>query len=275
MYCSCSDVTVLRGRVEARLNEVCAETGGQIVDAPAVMGESVKMGELLAKIDDADYRFTLDQLQSSLAAAKDTEKIDEIARESAENTAVAAHKELRRNLALLSVGGVSRQVIDNLTEEAETADHNAASAAVQIQSARENILLIESQIAQCRNNIAKTEIRAPCDGVVMGKYYEKGDVAAAGSAVFDIAAGSYVLAYFDEAHINRIGLSTPAEITGRGKDGKKETVTGQVIFLDANSEYTPREFRSSANINKKSVRIKVSIPSGADFQLDEEVRLRI
>jgi multidrug resistance efflux pump len=272
---SCSGAPVFKGRVEAELSEVCTPIGGKLVSTNAAMGQTVKKGDLLAQIDDSDYRFNLAQLEASLLQAQNAEKAAEYAQKSADETAQNAHVQLKRNQPLLSSGSVTLETVDNLSLAATVDDNNASQAAAQVLESQDNIALTQSKIRQCQNNITKTEIRAPCDGVIMGKYYEDGDVAAAGAALYDIAAGKYVLLYVDEADIADLKYGMDVQISAKAPDGKTETVDGEVIFIDASAEYTPREFRTSANLNKKSVRTKLSLPASAPFQLDQEVSVRI
>ena len=56
--------------VAARSFSVAAKVGGYVVDVPVTDNQHVNAGDLLARIDDRDYRIALDQNQAQVAIAQ-------------------------------------------------------------------------------------------------------------------------------------------------------------------------------------------------------------
>lgn len=128
---------------------------GQIVAEPIEEGQHVKRGDLLAQIDDRDYRAQLRQAQASREVA-------------------AANLQLMRSRA-----GRARRLVDTgaiSQDDYETAVNAAAVAQATLASAAAAVDYAAFMVGQCT-------IRSPLDGVVLQKYREVGDTINYGGAL--------------------------------------------------------------------------------------------
>jgi RND family efflux transporter MFP subunit len=168
---------------------------GQIVAEPIEEGQHVRKGDLLAKIDDRDYRAQLKQAMADrdLAAANLTLK-----------------KTRARRMRALHAAGVSSQ------DELDEAENALAVARAALERAQATIAFAQFNVDQCT-------IRSPINGVVLKKYREVGDTINYGG---DIQAGGGTtdivqLADTDdmraevdinEGDISKVGMGTPATV---------------------------------------------------------------
>ena len=123
------------------------------------LGDTVRQGQLLAKIFDATYR---DQLNTAKAQLEQN-KIA-VSRDSA-------------NFAR------QQQLMDKeLTSSAEyeTARATYRSAQAQFESAK-------ASLTQAQENFNNTEVRSPVRGVITARNFEEGDLASNGQALFEVA----------------------------------------------------------------------------------------
>jgi RND family efflux transporter MFP subunit len=148
--------SVVRARVET---DVGFRTGGKVVDRLVEVGDIVKAGQALARLDPADHQLavgaTADQVQ---AAAVD-------AQQSASDEA-----RLRRLLADGSVGSADH----------ERQKARADAAAARLDQARR-------QLELARNREGYTTLVAPYAGVVTALRFERGQVVAEGQPVLSLA----------------------------------------------------------------------------------------
>ena len=168
---------------------------GQIMEEPIEEGQHVKKGDLLARIDDRDYRAQLHQANADrdLAAANVRLKQTQAAR-----------------MRTLYNGGVaSRDQLDVAQNALDTARADLAHSAAAIDFARFNV-------SQCY-------ITSPINGIVLKKYRELGDtinyggdIQAGGGAtdIVQLADTEDMRAEVDinEIDIAKVGLGAPAKV---------------------------------------------------------------
>lgn len=138
----------LRAEVAAVINEISVRRG-----------ESVKKGQLLARLDTSDVGARMREKQSNLESARSALKLAEINREKA--------------ITLTQRGVKSQTALD----EAENAWRNA----------RANVAALEQQLAVARKSVNDTAIYAPIDGLVAERFVNPGERVAVDAKLFTIA----------------------------------------------------------------------------------------
>lgn len=138
----------LRAEVAAVINEISVRRG-----------ESVKKGQLLARLDTSDVGARMREKQSNLESARSALKLAEINREKA--------------ITLTQRGVKSQTALD----EAENAWRNA----------RANVAALEQQLTVARKSVNDTAIYAPIDGLVAERFVNPGERVAVDAKLFTIA----------------------------------------------------------------------------------------
>jgi RND family efflux transporter MFP subunit len=151
-----SFTSVVRARVETDLG---FRTGGKVVERFVEVGDSVKSGQVLARLDPADYQLAVkaaaDQVQ---AATVDSQQ------------ATSDEGRFKRLLADGSVGAADH----------ERQKARADAAAARLDQARR-------QLELARNREGYTTLMAPFAGVVTGLRFERGQVVGEGQTVLALA----------------------------------------------------------------------------------------
>ncbi len=140
--------SLLRAEVAAVVNEISVRRG-----------ESVKKGQLLARLDTSDVGARMREKQSNLESARSALKLAEINREKA--------------ITLTQRGVKSQTALD----EAENAWRNA----------RANVAALEQQLTVARKSVNDTAIYAPIDGLVAERFVNPGERVAIDTKLFSIA----------------------------------------------------------------------------------------
>ena len=160
-YDSARDANRYTGTVRARHEvEEAFRVGGKIMQRKVDVGRTVREGDILAVIDDADYRLALDAAQQQAAASASQAK--------------QAESDHKRLAALRSDGSVS------------VSDEERARTAVQTTAAAAEAEARKLELA--RNKLKYTVLRASRSGVVTAVRFEAGQVVAEGLPVVSIAA---------------------------------------------------------------------------------------
>ena len=148
--------SVVRARVES---ELAFRTGGKVVERLVEVGDRVKAGQLLARLDAADY-------QLAVAAAADQVQVAAVEAQQA----ASDEARLRRLLVDGSVGAADH----------ERQQARAAAAAARLNQTRR-------QLELARNREGYAALVAPYAGVVTAIRFERGHVVSEGQPVVALA----------------------------------------------------------------------------------------
>lgn len=152
--------TALTGEIRARHESRLAfRVGGKVVERLVEVGQTVRSGELLVRLDDQDQQNAVRSAESDVAAA--------IAFVEQSRT----QEERQRHL--LAQGFTTRVQFDN-------AQRRYVQAQAELTSA-------QAQLAAARDTLSYTELQADRDGVITDKAAEPGQVVAAGQPVLRLA----------------------------------------------------------------------------------------
>jgi membrane fusion protein (multidrug efflux system) len=216
---------------------------GYIVSAAVTDNQAVHAGDLLVKLDDRDYKATLEKAEGAVAAQQAllanldaTRSLQQavIAQTRAGVTASSAETlrsrdDEQRYQNLSAKAAVSVQSAQRANADYQQALANGQKAqAVQTAAERElGVIATRRQqaaaaLAQAvaerdiaRLNLGYTELRAPIDGTIGNRYARNGAYAAAGSHMMSIvpARGLWIDANFKESQLARMhpGLSATIE----------------------------------------------------------------
>lgn len=228
-----AEATTLRVKTQGQVKsknqaEIAAEVAGKIVEISPLLepGASVKKGDLLARIDPAQYRLAVDRTRSQVARAREG-----LAR--ARSEADLAERDWK-DLGL--TGDPSDLTLQKPQANAALADLRTAEAAV-----NESLL-----------NLERTEIRAPFDGRVMDRRINVGDYVGPGAplaAVFaiDVAQIRVPLTDADLAVLRLTpgfiadeGAPAPTARVSAVVAGERREWQGVLTLIDASVDPTTR-----------------------------------
>jgi len=300
----------LRGEVEGTIYSQIADVAGKIVEMGVELGSPVKAGDLIARLDNTDQRYALEQLQivlekrqlmlrtllkgarqEELAKARSDVSIAEANYHSAEASYKQAQDDIEPLARLLEAGGLAQNELDRARLRQTIAAEALEAAAGQVRKAREQLSLLqkgsdaetialaeedimdaESRIRQMEETLRKYEIRANCDGMVIGINFNLGSMVNAGYNVADISADreKYVVCYVPRESSMQISYGQLLTIRSGGKEYQ-----GELRYIDVKSQYTPKDMQTTATKNKVSVKIKILLPPDTIFKPGNRVEVII
>lgn len=220
------------------------KVGGFVAEVFVSDNQPVKAGEVLARIDERDYRIALFQSQADLDRSKaglegvaaaliqQQAKIEEAKADVATMTAALdfATEEQKRYGDLLHSGAGtiqrSHQATSDLLQKQAALDKARASYdAAQKQTdalhsleaaARASLQRAEINLDQAKLNLEYTTIRAPIDGVVGDRSLRKGQLVQPGANLLTIVPmgkSIYLIANFKETQVGAMVEGQPASFT--------------------------------------------------------------
>jgi HlyD family secretion protein len=244
------------------------------------LGEYVRKGDVLVKLDSADFEVALQSAEAKLAKAKAEldhlrawKRPEEIQRLTADrDEAAARHEEAIKHhdriQALVQRRAASQSDLDEriaavattraLLESAE-ADLRLAQAGPTREEVAVQTWMIaeaEAEVAQQRRRLEKATIRAPFDGVVTNIQVEEGDwVSPASGPILELLEVRYLIAEIGvpESFVRKIKMEDRAKVF---LSGSQEPVTGMVIAVNEKVEHQTRTFRVRVAIDNAERKFK-------------------
>ena len=277
------DVLLLSGNIEAHESLLSFKVQGRIVELPVEEGQWVEEGQLLARLDAADFRqqVALDEAamrvrESELALAIAGSRRQEI--EAAEQVLLDAEADLKQkqldfdraqNLFKEEViSAQARDLAETALKRAQAARENARQRldAIREGTRQEEIAVARANVVQARErrqlsrvNFDYTELRAPRAGVITVRQAELGEVMTPGSPVATLADlnNVWLRGYVPETDLGRIRWGQPARLRTDTYPGKD--YTGRISFIADKAEFTPKSIQTYKERVTLVYRIKIDV----------------
>ena len=289
--------------VKADNTTVAPKISGYLHEVLVGDNERVKAGQVLARIDQRDFRVALDQAKADVAAAHAAiaskqaqlgvqQAVIDAARatvdvDTATVTFAAQENKRYTDLAATGFGSVQNaQQAQSRNAGAQAAiardTANLASAVKQVDLLKAEIVQANAALAraqalqsQAELNLEYTSIVAPIDGVVGNRSLRVGQFVQAGTQLMSVVpvAGAYVVANFKETQLTDVRKGQPVEIA-------VDTFPGQIVrgHVDSIAPASGQEFallppdNATGNFTKVVQRIPVKIALDLDEGSAVELR---
>ena len=205
--------------VETHTVQIAPKVSGQIIDMYVTDNQKIKEGDLVAQIDDTDYKVKLAQATAAYEAALYKQKGAKATFEAVNSQITLAKKNLDRYTELYKSGAASKLEYDN----AKTGYDNAQASLTQAQQnilSKDNNRVADADLKQlaalkkqAELNLSYTKIYAPQSGSVTNKSIEKGSYVQTGQPLFVIVPESvWIIANFKENQLKNMKIGQDVEI---------------------------------------------------------------
>jgi multidrug efflux pump subunit AcrA (membrane-fusion protein) len=259
---------------------VSSQVAGEIVNYLAEEGDRVKKGQLLAVIDEHDYRLQVETAEARFKEARAVlekllkgpreQEIDaaRAAVEEARAELVNAGKEYKRKQELFSDHMVSEQQLDQAQARAKiaqarlkSAEENlklllAGSREEDITAAQARVTALEAALSLARKRLKDTRITSPIEGVVRERDISAGEYVKVGQVLFVIIQTDPL----------KLVLDVPERFAGQLKPGLRVEVKldaypdrvfgGEVSLISPNVAQETRTIRVEARISNREGLLK-------------------
>ncbi len=283
--------------------KISSDVSGEIIDLYVKEGDSVTIGQILAKIQPDQYQSAVEQGEASVNTARAQREISatnfkastaQLEQLKADKTRAFAQldisrRDFQRNEKLLKEGVISQREFDNAQGSLKAAEAAAAvadaalnAAESSLMSTKENIRVAEfgvnsagARLKELRTSLSRTIIRAPVSGIVSKLNVERGErvvgtLQMAGTEMMRIAnlSGMEVQVDVSENDILKVALGDDADIEVDAYLGRM--FKGKVTEI-ANSANNVGSVGSSLNTDQVTnfvVKIRVDPNSYTDLVKD-------
>jgi RND family efflux transporter MFP subunit len=239
-------------------SDVAPEASGRVVETPVDVGQFVKAGAVLVRLQGVDAGLRLDEARGAAARAESNLKLVEGQNALAQTTA-------ERYTRLLASGDVSRTVADQARTEAETTQQNVATA-------RASIVEAHAQLALAEKAVADVVVTAPFAGYISARRVSAGEYVQPSTPVVTLLKVDPL----------RLLLAIPGVQSGQVQPGQRVTATvdaypgktfeGAIRAVNPAIEQESRAFQVEARVPNPTALLKPGMFVVA--RIDQGTRIR-
>lgn len=223
--------------------KLSSEVSGEVIELNVIEGDSVKKGDLLVVINPSIYESVVTQSEASLNQIKATRSSANASLIQARAQYNQAQTTFNRNKNLHEQKVISDEEFENFKLQLEQASSALKSAQEQVNAASFNVASAEAQVKQAKDNLLKTKIYAPMNGIVSlinVKLGERvvGTAQMAGTEIIRIADLDNMLVQVDvnENDVLRVHLNDTASVEVDAYLGKKfKAVVSQIAYSSSST----------------------------------------
>ncbi len=224
------EVVILAPKTTAKLQELFVDEG-----------DTVELGQVLAKMDISDLAGSQNESRASIAKSTSSLASQKAAIDDLKAKKTLADITLERYTKLLAGGFVTQAEYDSAHAAASSAKAQLASATENLNSFYNDIEKSKASLSAVQSKIDDLNLRSPFEGMVLSRNAEVGSTVGSGVAVFRLANVQtlWVKLYVDETQSGRIALGDKAAVTLRSFPN--QSFAGEVVRIGAESDRITEE----------------------------------
>lgn len=269
-----ANIAVGIGKIIPRggVSNLASPVAGIVSEVAVITGNKVKSGDLLLTVDNTDASLALNEINSRLATQQKSVQSAKLLKEQGLTRLQEKERKLNDARELLAAGAVTGESVRNLQNEFDIEKQNQ-------QKLQNDILLQESQlreIASQKSTLAeelnRTSLRAPMDGIVLDVLPKKGEAVNRYETYVILApdAPLIVQAEVDEMFSNRLALGQSCEIRVAGN--AQPVAQGKILSISPDLKKKSLFSDSGQDLQDRRVReIEISIDGDTDLLIDTKV----
>jgi RND family efflux transporter MFP subunit len=290
-------------------SDVAPAVGGRVAATPVEIGDFVKKGQVICRLEDRDALLKLDQARAGLEQTKfilrqaqsrvglsgntifDAEAVPEVAsahaaHQSAMASAKLAAADARRYENLVKSGDISQSMYEKIKTQQEMTEASANSARKQyeaqvnaaqqnfraIEAAQASLAASESLVAQAQKGLEDTSIKAPFDGYIIDRPVSAGQWLGTNSKVATLENIATVKLRLQIPEQQAAMVKGGMSVTARIAAYANRDFTGKVIAVVPSVNSNSRAFSAEARFSNAKAELRPGMFANAKMMLQGSER---
>ena len=223
--------TTLSPRIQERLAEVLAD-----------QGDTVRAGQLLARLDDGELKRQVEVAEATLASARATAERVRVDETRAEAVDKQARQDHARIADLVRTRVNSQAELDKAIEQLHVAESDLWRARAATLEAQQQVATAAKNLAYQQERLNFTRITSPYDGLITRRDRDPGGVVVPGASILQLISTNelWISAWIDETASAELRTGQVARVVFRSDPGR--AYPGEVARLGRETDRETREF---------------------------------
>ncbi|MEJ7678823.1 MAG: HlyD family efflux transporter periplasmic adaptor subunit [Segetibacter sp.] len=258
---------------------VSSELSGQILSFNVHEGDSLAAGQVVGTINSDNLNLQKEQVEASIQALSErtlnvTPQIrllqDQLAVQQAQLDNLLREKE--RTERLVKADAATGKQLDDMNAQIDVVrkQMNATQQQIAVQksttfTSNRSILSerkpLQKRAAQLEEQLSKSKIINPINGIVITKYAEQGEVTSPGKALYKIADLSEMTlrAYVTGIQLAQIRLNQPVNVLIDNGANDYKTYPGTITWISDKAEFTPKTIQTKEERANLVYAVKIKV----------------
>jgi RND family efflux transporter MFP subunit len=247
-------VTIVGNLIGAATVEAVPKVNGRLQSVDVRLGDSVRRGQQIAKVEDREIREQVRQQEAAFRVAEAT-----IRQREADLKLAQTNLERNRNL-------LDRQLLPRQTYDDTEARYQAALA--QLDLARAQFEQSKARLDELKINLANTVISSPVDGFIGKRYLDPGAAVSPNAPVASVVAIQTVrmVANVVEKDVKKLSVGMPAQVEVDAFPGEK--FTGKIGRIAPVFDPQTRTAEMEIEVPNPGFRLKPGMYARVDLTID-------
>ncbi len=266
-----AEVSDAYGNFEATTVMVSSESNGRLLFLKAEEGESLKAGELVAIVDTTQLHLQRKQIEASMGVLPKKLQTTFADIEVLNRQKANLVRERDRVSRLLAKKAATPKQLDDLNGEIAVVEKRINAIQSQTKTANRGILAEKepmlAQMAIVSEQIRKSYIYNPIDGMVLTKLSEPSEVVGMGTPLYRIGQLDTMTLRMYVSAVQLQGLKLGQELEVLVDSGTEDyrTLNGTVSWIAEQAEFTPKTIQTKEDRVNLVYAVKVEVPNPEGF----------
>ncbi|HLP29097.1 MAG TPA: HlyD family efflux transporter periplasmic adaptor subunit [Candidatus Didemnitutus sp.] len=275
-FISCSgtkDEFDATGTFESVETIISAEVAGRLDSFAVEEGQTVAAGQLVGTIDTTQLSLKKHQIQAQIDALLTRRPESNVQMASLNEQIRSAIRERDRVERLLRSDAATQKQVDDattqvnvLTRQLDALRSSLATTTSGLESETRPLL---SQISQINDQLTKSKIIVPLNGLVLTSYAEQFEMTGPGKPLFKMADVSTMIlrAYVTGDQFSQIKLGQNVQVLVDKGANDYTTYKGTITWLSSKAEFTPKTIQTKDERANLVYAIKISVPNDGKIKI--------
>lgn len=266
------------GQIEPHTKvDISAEVAARIEDLPFREGDVVKKNDVVVRLDDRQLKAALNAAHSRRDGEAYRLQSEQAHLVGLESSISYRKKQLQRNQELFDSGDLPRKDLDLVLENVEDLQAQIESTKYSISVIESSLQAAQADIDRAEEDLSKTVMRAPMDGLITALNAEIGEVVLMGTmnnpgtVILTVADLSRMLlkAEVSESDISRIAIGQPAKVHINAYRDQVYSGTVTTVALQRTEKKTDGTgfFKAEVEIDLRGGRIRSGCLANVDIEI--------
>lgn len=253
------------GTFEAEEIIISSEATGKLIRFNVDEGMQLKQAEIVAVVDTTQLYLKKKQLNASIKAILSKQPDINTQLAALEEQIETAKTEKKRIENLVKSDAATKKQLDDINSQLDVLNKQYAAAKSSLtitkQGLQSETVPIIAQLEQIEDQLQKSYVKNPIDGIVLTTYAKLDELTASGKALYKIANLSEMTlrAYVNGDQLGQIKLGQKVKVYIDKGNGEQKELSGEIYWVASKAEFTPKTIQTKDERANLVYAVKVKV----------------